>query len=134
VVLYPHAEAIRQSVDRPLQPGVIEGHQAAAPLADQVVMVMLTSGKRSLETGQSGAYWDALEEPVLGEQFQRSVDGRQPGPLAARLELMLDFHRAKRARLCRQQVDDSLTRLGSTKPGFLKCGVHLISPARRHHG
>src|SRR5579871_3168338 len=58
-----------------LERGVFEGLDAAAGVADQVVMVVPVGVDR-LVAGDAGAEVDALDEPFGGEQFEDAIDAR----------------------------------------------------------
>jgi hypothetical protein len=76
LVLEPAAEP----VERPLERGVGEGLDLAAVVADEVMMVLAACESR-LIPGHS-AEVDALDEALLPEQVERSVDGRDSdGPI-----------------------------------------------------
>ena len=66
VRLDPVAEAIREALDRPLQPGVLERGETAAAVTDRVVMVVAARDD-GLEAGPALADLDPLYE-ALGMQ------------------------------------------------------------------
>jgi hypothetical protein len=66
VALDPDPEPLRQAVDRPLEPGVVERHEPAAPVAYQVVMVV-AARVGGLESSLSVADVHALDQPVLDQ-------------------------------------------------------------------
>src|SRR5947209_6575485 len=93
------AEPARESVDRPLETGIVERDEVAAGLADEMVMVMLAG---RLEAGLSVPHLDALDQVVLGEQLEHSVDAGPARGAAGIVEPLLDLGRAQRAPLVLQ--------------------------------
>src|SRR5450755_1507380 len=130
VVLHLDAEALGEIVDRPLEAGVVEGDQAAAIAADQMVVVGAARIDR-LEARLAGADRDPLREPVLDEQVQHAVDAGAADRRALRAEGVLDLDRAERAGLAREQLDHALP--GST--ALMACAgehsVDVLAPRRR---
>ena len=93
-----HAEPLRQTVDRPLEPRIVERDEPAALLAEEMVVV-LAAGLRALEPRLPVADVDPLDEPVLDEQVEHAVDAGAAGRAAVGAQRVLDLDRAQRARL-----------------------------------
>ncbi len=127
MALHPDAEPGAEPVDRPLQSGIVEGHQPAAALAHEM-MVMVTSGLRSLEPRLPVSHLDTLDQPMLDEEVQGAIDRGSPGGPSLGAQRVLDFDRAQRAWLRRQQLDHAVAGAPALQPGAPQDGVNVLVP------
>jgi hypothetical protein len=117
-------------MDRALEPRVVERDQTAAPLANQVV-VMLPAGEGPLESSQPLTNRDPLVESVLDQELEHPVHARAPDPLASGAQRVLDLDCAQRARLGRKQLDDPLARAAASEPRAREYLVGVLRPGGR---
>jgi hypothetical protein len=120
-------------IDRALQCGVVECHEPAALVTDQVVVV-LAAGEDPFKARQPGTHGHALHQPVLDQQLQHSVDACPAYPMSLGAKRILDFHRAERAGLPGQQVDDPFTRAATAKSSPGQDRVRVLRPGRNRVG
>lgn len=126
------AEALRELIDRALEAGVVECNQAAALLADQM-MVVGAVRMAALEPGLPITHGEALDEAVLDEQLQDAIDACAAGRATARAQRVLDLDRAERARLRREQLDHPVARSAVLQPRAREHAVNVVAPVRRRH-
>ena len=93
MVLHPGAQALRDAVDRALKPRVVERHQPATAIADQMVVV-LAADQDALVPRELTPHADALDQPELDQELQYPVDARPPDSLALLTQGILDLDRA----------------------------------------
>ena len=129
MVIDARAEARGHTADRPLQPGIVECHQPAALLTDEVVVVLPTR-EHALEARLVLVDRDALDEPVLDQQIENPVDAGPPGPAALGAKRVLDLDRAERTILAREQIDDPLARAAPAQAGVPEDGVYMVAPGQ----
>ncbi len=130
MVLESHPEPLWEADDGLLELGIVEGYEAPAVLAHQVMMV-LALGLRALKARQPLPDHDPLDQSVLDEQLERPVDARTAGGRALDPQGVLDLDRAERARLVGQQVDDPLARATVPEAGPAQNFIHVLGPYDR---
>ena len=130
MVLESHPEPLRETVDGLLKLGIVEGHEAPAVLAHQVMMV-LAVGVRALKARQPLPDDDPLDEPVIDQEVKRPVDARAAGWRPLYAQGVLDLDRAQSAGFVGQQVDDPLTRATVPEPGAAQHLIHVLGPDDR---
>jgi AhpC/TSA antioxidant enzyme len=119
VALDAHPQAVRQPVDRALEPGVVEGDELAASLADEMMVMVLASRMGGLIASDPVTEVKAVDKVVGVKQLEDAVDARPPDrPLAAPAapQSVLDLQRAQRARLSGQQVDQPVAGRATVMP------------------
>jgi hypothetical protein len=102
--------------DRPLQSLVFEGDEAAAVVAEQV-MVMLAAGLSGLVACDPRTEVEPVDEAQLLELLEGAVDAGAAGEAAAAAELALDLLRADCAGLASEALDH-----GSPRSALLVAG------------
>ena len=120
-------EPLREAVDRALQPRVVERDQPPAPLAHQM-MVMVTVRAHALKARLTVPHLDALHQPVLDQQLQYAIDAGPAGGTFLVAKRILDLHRAQRARLAGQHLNDPLASAASLQAGLREHQVHMLAP------
>ena len=78
--------ATRDVVDGSLEARILEGRDSPAAFTDQM-MVVLTAGIATLETGRLRAEVNALHELQVCELLERPVDARAPDAVEASIDL-----------------------------------------------
>ena len=110
-------------LDRLLQRAIGEGGEAAALLADQVVVVLL--GVDPLIAGRIAADLDPLHEMQPVELIQGPVDARP----ADRVEPAVDLQRRQRAGLAGEQLDHLTPRRAAAVSGLVEALNCCLGPA-----
>lgn len=127
MVLDANAEALGEVVDRPFEAGVVEGHEAPALAADQVVM-MGSAGVDGFEPGLARADGDPLGEAVLDQQLEHPVDAGSADRRSLGAKRVLDLDRAQGAGLAREQLDHPLPRPAALVTGPGQHRVDVFTP------
>ena len=97
-------EPIRQPMDRPLEPRVLEGREPPAPLADSVMVVVAARDHR-LISGSTLIDLDLLNQPLAVQQVQGSIDAGDPDAPATGADPVGDLLGTEAAVLLGEQVD-----------------------------
>jgi hypothetical protein len=84
--------------DRMLEPVVRKGLDAAAPAADQM-MVMVAASRRRLVVRAAGPEVEPVDEPELGERLERPVDAGNADPRPPLTHPIVDLLGGETARL-----------------------------------
>src|SRR3954468_11324944 len=125
-------EALGEPVDELLELRVLERVEAAAAVADRVVVV-LAAGVGGLVTG-GAVDVDAADEPQPGQHVDRAIHAREPdGPLLV-AQLVVDRLGAEAALLAGEQAEDLLARAARAvaRAGELALSVRLpVGPGHR---
>ena len=116
------AKTLTYAVDRVLESGVVEGDQAPALLADQM-MVMVAAGMDGLKQRLTGSHGHSLRQSVLDQQLEHSVDAGPPAGASLGAKRILDLHRAEGAGLLAEQPNDPIAGASALEPG---AGQHLV--------
>jgi hypothetical protein len=124
---HAHPEARREPLNRQLERRVIERNEPSAALAYQVVMV-LSARMLALEPRLSISHLDPLDQAVLDQQIEHTVDAGAAGRAPGRAKLVLDLHGAQCARLRREQRYHSLTGAAALEAGAGKHGAYVLGP------
>lgn len=109
---------LADTVDRPLQRGILEGDESAAAHADHVVMVL--AGVVALVGGALAADVDPVDEVELLQLLEGSVNGCP----ADRRQPPVNLQRGDCAALALKQLDH----LSPSRPGAKTC---LVKPPCR---
>ncbi len=109
MVLNARPEPLRDTVDGSFEAWIIEGDQASALAADQMVVV-LPAGDDPLKARQSRPHGHALDKSVLDEQIEHAIDARPADSPPIGAEGVLDLDGAQGTGLLGQQPDDPLPR------------------------
>jgi hypothetical protein len=99
------AEASRESFERLLEGGVLEGDDATAIVTDEMVVV-LAVGVSGFVTGDAVADVDPLDEPFAAELLENPVDARYADASAVRAQLVEDLLRGQATVLATEKLDD----------------------------
>lgn len=103
------AEAPGRPLERALERLVRERLDLAAPVADQMVM-MLVIAPRRLEAGDPVTGVHTLDETELGERVERSVDARDPDRVSRGRNPVVDLLGRAAAVLAVEVLDDRAPR------------------------
>ncbi len=96
MVVRVEPEATREPVNGALQITVIEGHQAPAGIAQQ--MVMMSAGRiDQLIAGHAAAQIQARDEPPLLQKLQDPIDARASHATVTFAEAIFDVQGTERA-------------------------------------
>ena len=120
----------------PLELVVCERLDLAAVVADQVVVVF-APGVDRLEARSAGADVDALDEAVLAQLLENTVDARDPDAAAFGAKLVEDFLGSQAAVLAAEQLDDGAARTAVSVSPRLQGSDRRLRPGRlrqRVHG
>ena len=98
-----------ETVDRPLEPGILERLDLPAAVADEMVMV-LAAGAHGLEARDPRAEVDPLEQPLGREQLEHAVDARDPDLAPGGAQTVEDLLGGQAAVLPGEQLDYRSTR------------------------
>jgi hypothetical protein len=129
------AEPLGQVGNRPLKPGVVERDEPAAPLTDEVV-VMMAIGKHPLEPRLPVTDRNPFDEAMLDEQVKHAINARAArgaGGAALRPQRILDLDGAERARLRREQLNHPVARPAALQTGLREDRVNMLVPTIRRH-
>jgi hypothetical protein len=123
------ADAVFDLVEDAFEFGVAEGFDAAAVVADDVVVVLaaLVAG---LVADVTAAYVDALNHAVLDEEVEDAVHACDPDVLAFPAQLVEDLHRRETAGLTAEQLDDCESRSALAMTFRVEAGDGVLGPAR----
>jgi hypothetical protein len=115
-----------------LQAWVVERDQAAAALADKMVM-MVTAGMCSLKPRLSIADREAFDQAMLEQQVKHAVDAGARGGAPLTAQLILDLNGAQGTGFRRQQLDHPLPRPPSPVSSSGEHAVNVSAPIDRCH-
>jgi hypothetical protein len=109
--------------------GVAEGFDAAAVVADDVVVVLaaLVAG---FVADVTAAYVDALREAVLDEEVEDAVHACDPDTLPFCAQPVEDLHRCEAAGLAAEQLDDREASSASSEAFRVQAGDGVFGPVR----
>ncbi len=127
-----HAEPLGQIGNCALEPGVVERDEPAAVLADEVVVVVSVR-QHALEPRLPVPDRDPLDESMLDQQVEHSVDARPPWRSPLRTQRVLDLDDAQRTPLRREQRDHPVTRPAAPPTGRREDRVNVLAPTVRRH-
>ena len=133
MVVHADAEPPGHAGDRALEAGVVERDEAAAAVADEV-MVVLAAGQHALEPRLVALHRHALDEPVLDQLIKGPVDARAPGPAALQPQRVLDLDGGQRAALVAEQIDDPVPRTARAESGAAQDESRVVAPAEDFRG
>jgi hypothetical protein len=120
-------EAAAESVDRVLESAVFERGDLAAPVADDV-MVVLAAGVGGLVTS-CGAYVDPPNEVELREQLERSIDARDADAPVTAAKLIEDLLRGQAAGLLVESLQHRRAGAAGPMPLLLKLAERVLEPS-----
>lgn len=127
MVLDARPQPLRHAVDGSLEAGIVEGDEAPALPAHQMVM-MLPTRNHTFKARKSLPHGHTLDEPVLDEQVEHAVDASPPDPSSLGPQGVLDLDGAQSARLLGQEPDDPFPGAPAPKPRPGEDGVGMLSP------
>ena len=130
--LHGVAEARRDGVDQLLELGVLERVEAAAAVADRVVMV-LAAGVGGLVAG-GAVDVDAADEPEPREHVDRAVHAREADAALLVAQPVVDRLGAEAALLARQQPQHLLARTARAVPRAGQLALRVGLPVGLGHG
>jgi len=129
-------EAATEPVDRVLETTVLECGHLAAPVADDV-MVVLAAGVGGLVTS-CGADIHPPHQVELRKQLERSIDARDPDAPVTAPELIEDLLRGQAAGLPVQRLQYGRAGASCPVPPLLKLAERVLEPCAalrsRHAG
>jgi len=133
VVARVEAEATRHAVDRALEIAVVEGHQAPARIAQQMVVVD-ARGIDQLVAGHRIPQLQPRDQSSVVQEVEDAIDARARHPAVAATQAIFDLEGGQRARLAREQVDDRVSRAPRTMARLVQHGASVLRPLRSVHG
>ena len=122
-------EPLRQRRDRLLEAVVGELRDAAAVVADNVVVV-LAAGVRGLVARGAVAHVEAVHEAEAVEHLERAVDARDADACVVGPQLVGDLLGGGAAVLPRERVDDARARGAGAEALALQRRVRVRAPGR----
>jgi hypothetical protein len=122
-------QTTREPVDGALEITVIEGHQAPAGIAQQVVMVG-AGGVDQLIAGHATTEVQARNEPSLLEKLQDAIDARASHTTFTGAKAIFDLKRAQRTRLTCEEVDHRVACSAFAVSGLIENSTGVLSPLR----
>ena len=123
------ADVAGNPVERRLEALVAERVDAAAVVADDVVVV-LPVRPPGLVPRHALAELHALHEPELDEQLERPVDARDPDAPPVGAQAVVDLLRGQAARLGAKHRDDPVARAAAAEAGLAQRRAGVLAPLR----
>jgi zinc transport system substrate-binding protein len=130
VLLHGVAEPPGRARERALEAVVREGLDAAAVVADEVMMVVMRVTACGLEARDAVAHVDPLHEPEGSEGVERPVHARDADGAARIADPVVDLLGGAAAALRIEVLDDRPARAAPAEPGGAEAGERVVGPAR----
>ncbi len=125
MVAHGVVETPPEILDRALQARVLEWGDAAAAVADEVMVVVLTARQRGLVAGRDPAHVEALHQAEALEQLEGPIDGRHSDLPSGATQLVGDLAGAEDAALPADQLQHRGAGSARAVPGL---GERLLGP------
>ena len=124
------SEAPGEAVDDLLELWVLERVEAAAAVADRVVVVL--AARVGGLVARRAVHIDAVDQLQARENVQSAIDAREADGRAALAQTVVDVLGAQAAVLAGEQGEDLLARTAGPVPGAGQLSMGVIPPSRGH--